>query len=367
MQNANRFLIGAFILICSVSSFANTISGYVYDKDTNKPLAFANVYLANTLWGNATDEKGHYRINNIPAGFYDIVVQLVGYKTYIQNIYVKEDVPKKISIKLIPYTYKAGSIKVEALSTDQWQRELRKFKRLFYGRTEAARHCEIMNSEVLDFKNNGSVFTATARRPLIIMNYALGYKLNCILVGFLWDKERLLLSWKVQAQFSEIAPDSPEQYRQWQKARQEIYDRSLEGFLGWIVQPNRPQNKYRTSTVRYLPRKMKKKKSSPFNEIPYLSMKPVGHYSDVPPFKIDENSILKPGSEPGSYKLKFADYLQVIELESEQTSYLRLVDSAVVIDSFGVCSQAAPFEISGEWANAGIANFLPLYFNRKKN
>ena len=342
----------------------NKISGYVYDRDTREPLAYANVYLANTLWGKATDEKGYFVIENVPSGFYDIVVQVVGYQTFIQNFYIKKNETKKFTFRLKPHTYKTGAIRVEALSTDEWNRQLRDFERLFFGRTQYAHECSIENKEVLDFKNNGNVFTATARKPLIIINKALGYRLNCILVSFLWDKERLLLSWKVQSRFTELNPSDDAQALRWRKAREEVYRQSMDGFLAWLVNPNRKPNKYITSLVRYLPRRMKIKKDSPFNKIPYLSMKPIGHFSDVPPWKVEVGALIKPGDEPQTYIFKFQDYLQVKEAKTEQISYLRLLKKQVTLDQYGVSSEAAPFEISGEWANAGIANFLPQYFNR---
>lgn len=365
MRRFYFLLLFSFTIILARDVNKNSISGFVFDVHNHAPLAFANVYLANTLWGNATDEKGYFKIENIPAGFYDIVVQVVGYRTDIQNFYIKKNQHKKFTFRLKPHTYKTGSIRVEALSTKQWGRELRRFKRLFYGRTEAANQCMIENSEVLDFKNDGNVFSASARKPLIIINNALGYKLNCILVGFLWDKERLLLSWKVQSQFSELIPINEAQKREWQRARNKAYDQSLDGFLAWLVNPEQAPEKYRTSLVRYLPRRMNKKKSSPFNEIPYLSMKPIGHFTDVPPWMVALNKIVTPGEDPGSFVFKFKDYLQVVELKSEQTSYLRMLEKQVTLDAYGISAEPVPFEISGVWADAGIANFLPLYFKRQ--
>ncbi|CUS97734.1 CarboxypepD_reg-like domain-containing protein [Candidatus Kryptonium thompsonii] len=63
-------------------SFAFTqgkIKGYVFDSETRKPLPNANVYVENLALGSATDQKGYFEINNVPAGRINVVASFIGY------------------------------------------------------------------------------------------------------------------------------------------------------------------------------------------------------------------------------------------------------------------------------------------------
>ena len=46
------------------------ITGSVIDGSTGEPLHFANVFLSSTTLGDATDEEGHFEIENVPFGHY---------------------------------------------------------------------------------------------------------------------------------------------------------------------------------------------------------------------------------------------------------------------------------------------------------
>ncbi len=80
---------GFFILlivlfaICIPSSLlaSSKITGKVTDKNNGTPLPGANVYLVNTSIGVATDIKGNYAINNVPAGNYTLRVTYLGYNS----------------------------------------------------------------------------------------------------------------------------------------------------------------------------------------------------------------------------------------------------------------------------------------------
>lgn len=58
----------------------STITGAVRDMQTREPLPGANVYLAGTAIGAATNLQGQFRITNVPPGKYTLVVDYIGYK-----------------------------------------------------------------------------------------------------------------------------------------------------------------------------------------------------------------------------------------------------------------------------------------------
>lgn len=70
-----------FILILPIISYCQylTISGKVYDKNTQEPLPGASVFILGTSWGTSTDLDGNFKITNIKKGTYDIVISYIGY------------------------------------------------------------------------------------------------------------------------------------------------------------------------------------------------------------------------------------------------------------------------------------------------
>lgn len=60
-----------------------TIRGRIVDSNTGAPIEFASIFLENTTIGNTTDSLGHFRINRVPVGRYNIRISYLGYKTNI--------------------------------------------------------------------------------------------------------------------------------------------------------------------------------------------------------------------------------------------------------------------------------------------
>lgn len=81
-----KTMITLVLSILSIGLFAQStfgeIKGKVFDKETNEPVPFANVYvMANgNMVGAQTDFDGKYTLKPIPAGTYDLVISFVGYQ-----------------------------------------------------------------------------------------------------------------------------------------------------------------------------------------------------------------------------------------------------------------------------------------------
>jgi outer membrane cobalamin receptor len=69
-----------FFCIQVVNATTGKISGYVFDKTTNKPIPDANVMIIKTNLGAASRDGGFYFIENVPQGKYDIIVKVIGYE-----------------------------------------------------------------------------------------------------------------------------------------------------------------------------------------------------------------------------------------------------------------------------------------------
>lgn len=68
-----------------LSAQNGTLKGRVYNGINNEPLPFVNIVLEGTNYGGSSDIDGNYKIENIPAGTYNVAASFVGYKKSVQS------------------------------------------------------------------------------------------------------------------------------------------------------------------------------------------------------------------------------------------------------------------------------------------
>jgi len=95
-----RLIFMIIILVSIQSSFAEvqkgSIGGHIVDKKTQQPVIGANIAVEGTVWGAASDMDGHFIINGMTPGSYNLSVHYLGYKKlYKSNVIVN---PKKTTI-----------------------------------------------------------------------------------------------------------------------------------------------------------------------------------------------------------------------------------------------------------------------------
>ena len=111
-----KFLI--FLSLCQVTLFGGVtgkVSGKISDQSTGEPLIGANVMLLGSSLGSATDVSGMYHILNVPPGFYDLKVNMIGYgdKT-VTGVRVEIDLTAVIDLDLAIEAIEGQMITVEA-------------------------------------------------------------------------------------------------------------------------------------------------------------------------------------------------------------------------------------------------------------
>ena len=91
------------------------VSGKISDQSTGDPLIGANVMLLGSSLGSATDVNGMYHILNVPPGFYDLKVNMIGYgdKT-VTGVRVEIDLTAVIDLDLAVEAIEGQMITVEA-------------------------------------------------------------------------------------------------------------------------------------------------------------------------------------------------------------------------------------------------------------
>ncbi|SVA43596.1 uncharacterized protein METZ01_LOCUS96450, partial [marine metagenome] len=82
MKNIISFIFSISLLLGQTTG---KISGIVLEQSSSSPLIGANVYLANTSYGTASDGGGRFAMINIPPGTYNLKVDMIGYKSVHVN------------------------------------------------------------------------------------------------------------------------------------------------------------------------------------------------------------------------------------------------------------------------------------------
>ncbi|NER12622.1 hypothetical protein GWK08_04160 [Leptobacterium flavescens] len=166
-----------FLLLFSVfTSFAQTVSGYVFDNVTKEPLLGASVYFDGTTIGTITNEEGRFTLELEKKITSPLIVSYVGYNdVFLESVWDQKDI--KVGMKP-----KAVSLKEVVLRADPFSRaqKLKAFKEQFLGNTRAGRGCEILNEDAIHLAYDVSKkqLIASADEAIIIKNSYLGYELR---------------------------------------------------------------------------------------------------------------------------------------------------------------------------------------------
>lgn len=227
-----------FIGLSSFSTFAQSgsIKGRVIDSKTLEPLPFANVFLNNTTIGTVSDVNGDFLLKNIgQAGAYELVISFVGYKSTLLKLeFGKGDVDKG-SIKLVPSEVELNSVEVKGTRDKEWERKIKKFKKIFLGDDKAAAESVMVNPWVIDFPEvkNSNKFLANATGPIEIDNNALGYKIFFYLSSFEADSKGYSIYG--HARFNDIQTVDEAQRLKWENNRRLSYLRSRHHLFKAII------------------------------------------------------------------------------------------------------------------------------------
>ncbi len=99
-MNINTSILFILLSCCSIAAATGTIQGTITDVATNGALPGANVVLEGISRGTASDLDGEYRITNVPAGEYILVVTYIGYQDERRSVTVMDDEIKDLDIQM---------------------------------------------------------------------------------------------------------------------------------------------------------------------------------------------------------------------------------------------------------------------------
>ncbi len=184
-QSKMRLFILLILISLPISGRLNaqTVYGFVYDKETREPLVGASVYMDNSTVGTSTDFDGAFELT-IPEGIESsFVVSFVGYATLVRS---KPDGSEALRLYLEP---DSNLLEEVVLSPDDdWPRELKlsEFKKHYLGTSLRGRRCTILNEEdlILTFSKKYKRLYARTKSPLLIENRILQYLITADLRAF---------------------------------------------------------------------------------------------------------------------------------------------------------------------------------------
>ena len=209
-----------------------TISGTV--RDDKETIPGAAIYLSGTKISTITNNEGKFSIGKLPAGNYDILIQVVGYLPYSKSVVISD---KNIHIDA---TIKANAVTLQEVVIKPDPNRLaylNLFKEFFIGRTPNARECKILNSEVLniDYNKQARVLSVNSREFLIIENKALGYRIKYLLQNFEYDYRSRIVYFAGFPFFEEMK-GSKSKINKWNKRRNTAYYGSSQHFFQSLYQ-----------------------------------------------------------------------------------------------------------------------------------
>ena len=222
--------VGLFVSILGFTQ-RNTLTGVITDAETKEPVAFANVFFANTRIGESSDADGKFSLTGFPSGKYDLTVMFVGYTTYQQSLEFNGS-EFRLTIELVQNEIKLNEIVVNE-DTTGWAQNFAIFKRGFLGETGNANQCKILNPEKIHlfFDRNSNMLVAHAREPIQIENRALGFKIDYYLYIFEMDfRSGKLIFFGVPA-FQNLTSERKSVLNRWEKERLRAYNGSMTHFI----------------------------------------------------------------------------------------------------------------------------------------
>ena len=163
---------------------AQTISGYVYDEDENKPLEGAFVYLDGTTLSVSTDEQGFFKIVTPQKYNAALVISYIGFESIRLDDAYKYDKPFKVMLRTDAIALQEVVITKGGPFTRKQM--MRAFKAQFLGKSKAGSSCKLENEDdvILYYDEAKNTLNARAYKTLKITNPRLKYVLNFDLSGF---------------------------------------------------------------------------------------------------------------------------------------------------------------------------------------
>ena len=350
------------------------IKGTILDKSTKNPIPQANIYIAYSIIGSASNENGEYAITNLSPGSYTVIVSCVGYDVCKEKIIVKENRVYKLNFQLDIKIYQLPDIVVQGEEDEDWQENFEMFFNQFIGTSTNAEKCKILNSSLIElYEQDSGQLIAKIEEPIEIENLSLGYKVLYFLDSFLYDGKSTKYNGLPVFELLDTTQKSVR--NQWAANRLLTYCGSLRHFLNAasrdydaIFTINRDDVKS-NSTLLILKNEGFTVKLNQINDMSFRVFKTTQdvHTPEFIYQATDKNEkILSfPGLLQVSYNKKYEDenynkFLNSNRPVKPPVSLIRLHSLSVNFDEQGRYYDDFQIETFGYWAFERVADMLPF-------
>lgn len=361
------FLLLLFLL--PLTGFAQfVITGKVINSNDKTPVADASVFLNNASVGTKTDKDGTFTLTGVRQGQYDLVVSILGYEASHQDIIVNSDLKLPV-IELAPKVMMLQEVRIKPKS--DWAKDYERFKSLFFGSSDFAGKCKIVNKGLpdilnLDYDPRAGIFTASSNDYLEIENRALGYKIRYLLTKLVSNRRTGINYYEGTSAFEDLK-GSESEMRKWKKNRLAAYQGSTMHFLRAAI----------TNTVTYEGFKVLRVIGK--NDTTRKSMFSRGA-SILVNTPLNVTDFLRQTDVEGEYALAFKDRLYV--MYNKKRSHLgnnptaewassKQWDDALIttlyfnepytyFDNNGIIINPTSVTFDGNWAQRLVADLLPV-------
>ncbi|GGE89856.1 CarboxypepD_reg-like domain-containing protein [Chishuiella changwenlii] len=226
-MNLKQIFLSLFLFSQIVFS-QNIIKGKVIDENS-KPISGASIYVDNSTINTKTNSNGEFELD-LPNGQYNLIAKANLFENFILGINATDK--KNHTITLEPEVISLQETVVQAMSKEDWLYYYKVFLKLFLGENEAASKSKIENSKDLRFKYDKQTkeLTASSRKPLLITNKYLGYKIEYDLIDFNVNYKTNYALTLGTALFTELKASASQQ-KKWKKNRLKSYLGSVNHFM----------------------------------------------------------------------------------------------------------------------------------------
>lgn len=336
---------------------AQTLTGTVTDAETSEPLPFTSVYLSNTTYATDSDTAGTYTLAGIPAGRYTLAVRVVGYTPYYQTVTLQKDINTRIDVKLKADGRELAEVKVTAKRDKAWEKRYETFTKVFFGESQAAQLCKLINPWVVELEEDGNTLTAKSDQIIEIENRYLGYKVLYDLRSFRYNGDETFYSGLTS--FQPLIAANPAEVAQWKANREKAFfgsethlfknlaERKVAeaGYEAFVDKPGAdPHNR---SAFFY---QDQVKKLTPF-DLDTLVMGTVGKYYIPLPRRFELHSASSEGGKFAIYRDKPA-----------QISWIETTGRPLLFNDDGLLLNPQEWAVSGYLANLRMAETLPINY-----
>ncbi|MCB0489772.1 MAG: carboxypeptidase-like regulatory domain-containing protein [Cyclobacteriaceae bacterium] len=360
-----KLLVLGLLLSCLGVSAQSVVRGRVVDATDNSPLSFANIFIDRTTVGTAADGEGLFELKGAPTGEVELLFSFVGYKLGKVDVTVKEGVNEIGTIALTPAEQQLSEVQVKASRDKTWEKQFKKFERIFLGDDEIASECKIINPWVLDFstKEKGKQLTAKADVPLEIENNALGYRIEFFLGDFWKSAQGYLIEGKVR--FEQLGQPDEATTKKWMANRQQAYLGSTQHLFKAIIDHRIAGEKFHLYTER--PGLENATSRSLMFEESFAQV--LMHYDTI--------SIVSKNSLPDLYDINMPGRVEIHNYNERslprvyrdmgyKVSWIQLEGGKVTVTREGLPIDPTKVITSGDMSDQRVSYMLPLNYEKGK-